>query len=126
MFQKKDPAPGVFPNKTGVKATYLKEQKWGKYRDAVVKRLKVLENEQWTLVYTNGSAKQVKGWWQAGDGAWFGEADQRNVGLPVPATERQSVTRGELRGVLHALQRGRGVGGDGSGVGLRVCVQGDH
>ena len=28
-FQKKDPAPGVFPNKTGVKPTDLKEQKWG-------------------------------------------------------------------------------------------------
>ena len=75
MFQKKDPAPGVFPNKTGVKPTDLKEQKWGRYRDAVVKRLKVLETERWTLVYTDGSAKQVRGWWQAGYGVWFGEAD---------------------------------------------------
>ena len=87
MFQKKDPAPGVFPNKTGGKPTYLKEQKWGQYWDAVVKRLKVLQTERWTLVYTDGSPKQVTGWWQAGYGAWFGSVDKRNVSLPVPATE---------------------------------------
>ena len=69
MFQKKIPTPGVFPKKTG------------QYRDGVVKRLQVLEAEHWTLVYTDGSAKQVRGWWQAGYGAWFGEAHPRNVGL---------------------------------------------
>ena len=111
MFQKKDPAPGVFPNKTGVKPTNLMEQKWGQYRDAVVKRLQVLETERWTLVYTDGSAKQVMGWWQAGYEARFGEGDHRNVGLPVPTIERQSVRRGELRGVLHALQCRRAWGG---------------
>ena len=45
MFQKKDSAPGVFPNKTGGKPTDLKEQKWGQYQDAVIKRFKVLETE---------------------------------------------------------------------------------
>ena len=67
----------------------------------------MLEAKQWMLVGTDGSAKQVRGWLQADYGAWFGEADQRNVALPVPATERQSVSMGELHGFVHALQRPR-------------------
>ena len=64
-------------------------------------------DEGWKLVYTDGSTKQVKGWWRAGYGAWFGEGDDRNVGLPVPAKERQSVSQRELRGVLYALEQRR-------------------
>ena len=60
----------------------------------------VLEEEGWTLVYIDGSAKQVRGWWQAGYGAWFAEGNTRNVGLPVPTGECQSMSRRELRGVL--------------------------
>ena len=87
-----------------VGAAALKEKKWGEYRDAVVKRLVTLESEGWTVAFTDGPAKQVKGWWQAGYGVWFGESSPRNCSLPVPIAERQSVSRGELRGVLYALQ----------------------
>ena len=62
-----------------------KEEKWG--RDGVIKRLLVLEEEGWTLICTDGSAKQGKGWWQAGCGAWFGE--DGNEGSLVPTGERQ-------------------------------------
>ena len=82
-------------------------QKWEQYRDDIVQRLAVLLADGWTMVYTDGSAKQVRGWWQAGYGAWFGDADECSAGLPVPVTERQSVSRGELRGVLHALEQHR-------------------
>ena len=76
----------------------------------MVEKLAVLEREEWQLVYTDGSAKQVRGWWQAGYGVWFGEGEDRNVGAPVPTHECQSVSRGELRGVLHAVERRRGGG----------------
>ena len=74
------------------------EQKWGQYRDGVVQRLAVLWADGWTMVYTDGSAKQVRGWWQAGYGAWFGDTDEHSMGLPVLVTECQSVSSGELRG----------------------------
>ena len=73
----------------------------------MVKRPVVLEEEGWTLVYTDGSTKQVRGRWQAGYGAWFGEGSERNEGSPVPTHERQNVSRGELRGVLYALEQRR-------------------
>ena len=40
---------------------------------------------------------------QAGYGVWFGQDHHRNIGAHVPVHERQSSSRGELRGVLHAL-----------------------
>ena len=123
---KESPAAGRLPQQNGSKTNILEGAKMGPVSGRGGQTVKVLETEQWTLVYTDGSAKQVRGWWQAGYGAWFGEADQRNVGLPVPATERQTVSTGELRGVLHALHVGGWWGGNGSGVGLRVWIQGDH
>ena len=44
----------------------VKEQKWGEYRGSVVKRLSVLEGEGWVIVCTDGPARWVKGWGQAG------------------------------------------------------------
>ena len=82
-----------------------KRRERGQYRDSIIRRLALLEEEGWTLVYIDGSAKQVRGWWQAGYGAWFGEGKARNIGAPVPIHERQSVSRGELRGILYALER---------------------
>ena len=77
----------------------------------MVEKLAVLEREGWQLVYTDGSAKQVRGWWQAGYGVWFGEGGDSNVEALEPTHERQSVSRGELRGVLYALEWRRGGGG---------------
>ena len=55
---------------------------------------------------------------------WYGKHSPRNYSAHVPAHERQSISRGELRGVLHATL-GR-LQGDGSGAGLRVCIQRHH
>ena len=63
MFIQNAPAAGVYPAKPTATPGDLKEQKWGKYRDAVVEKLAVLEGEGWQLVYTDGPAKQVRGWW---------------------------------------------------------------
>ena len=57
----------------------------------------------WTVAYTDGSAKTVCGWAQAGFGVWFHRGSPRNHSAHVPISERQSVSRGELRGVLHAV-----------------------
>ena len=87
----------------------LKEAKWGGYRDAAVKRLASLEEDGWAVAYTDGSSKMVRGWRQEGYGMWFAEASARNHAAPIPESERQSVSRGELRGVIHAiLQRRQG------------------
>ena len=44
-----------------------------------------------------------------GYGVWFAEASTRNFAAPIPESERQSVSRRELRGVPHAiLQRRQG------------------
>ena len=40
---------------------------------------------------------------QVGYGVWYGEGLERNFYSSVPAHERQSVRRGELQGVPHAL-----------------------
>ena len=108
MFKQKAPAAGVYPAKPMATPGDLKEQKWGKYRVAVVEKLAVLEREGWQMVYRDELAKQVCGWWQAWYGVWFGEGEDRNIGAPVPTHERQSVSRGELRGVLYTLEQRRG------------------
>ena len=46
---------------------------------------------------------QVREWMQAGYGVFYGDGSDRNFAACVPVVERQSVGRGELRGVLHAL-----------------------
>ena len=72
----------------------------------MVRRLAGLELEGQTLVCTNGSTERVKGWWQAGYSAWFGDMLAPNFGIVVPLAERQSVSTGELRGVLYpAIER---------------------
>ena len=64
MFMRKTQASGVYPARTTAAPLDQKEKKWGQYRDSVVRRLALLEEEGWTLVYTDGSSKQVRGWWQ--------------------------------------------------------------
>ena len=56
------------------------------------------------MAYTDGSAKGVRGWLSAGYGVWYGDSKGDNYYNQVPAHERQSVSRGELNGVLHDLQ----------------------
>ena len=73
------------------------------YKDAVVLRLQKLEDEGWTVVYSDGSAKTVRGWAQAGYGVSFGPGSPRNHSAHMLTGQRQSVSWGEPRGLLHAL-----------------------
>ena len=81
----------------------LKEAKWVKYKNGKVQQLAALEQRGWTVAYTDGSAKTVRGWAQAGFGVWFHRGSPRNHSAHVLISEQQSVSRGELRGVLHAV-----------------------
>ena len=51
-----------------------KEAKWRDPKKALVKEL--------VAVYTDGSAKRVQGWMQAGYGVWYALASSRNL-LPT-------------------------------------------
>ena len=81
----------------------LKEEKWGSHKQSLLAELEKMSGEGWVVVYTDGSAKRVRGWMQAGYGVWFGDNNSRNFRAHVPAHERQSISRGELRGLLHAM-----------------------
>ena len=48
-------------------------------------------------VYTDWSAMQAR------YGVFYGKMSERNFAALVPVLERQSVSLGELRGLLHAL-----------------------
>jgi len=77
-----------------------------RYKEQVsAARNSILEKQHtgWPVVFTDGSAKQVRGYWQAGLGFFYGAGDTRNVSEHVPLGERQTVSRAELRGVLRAL-----------------------
>mmetsp|Transcript_113648 Transcript_113648/g.197472 ORF Transcript_113648/g.197472 Transcript_113648/m.197472 type:complete len:90 (+) Transcript_113648:142-411(+) len=56
-------------------------------------------------VYTDGSAKLLKGFSQVGYGCWYGHNELGNFHAYVPPSERQSNNRAELRAILHALQK---------------------
>jgi len=62
----------------------------------------ILEKQHrgWLIIFTDGSAKQVRGYWQAGFEVFYGAVDTRNVSEHVPLGESQTVSRAELRGVL--------------------------
>ena len=85
----------------------LKEEKWGAYKKKLVAELDSLVGEGWTVVYTDGSVKVVRGWAQAGYGAWYWHDSLRNSSDFVPLDEKQSVSRAELRGVVHAVRSRR-------------------
>ena len=81
----------------------------GAYMRQLLHELEELSEQGYLIVYTDGSAKRARGWMQAGYGVWYGEGHSNNHAAHVPAHERQSVSRGELKGVLHAmLTRGPG------------------
>ena len=85
----------------------VKEAKWGAYKTKMVAELESLAGQGWTVVYTDGSAKVVRGWAQGGFGAWYGPGSLRNSSDFVPLGEKQSVSRAEMRGVLHAVRSRR-------------------
>ena len=80
-----------------------KEAKWGSYWDATVREIAQMESVGWVPASTRDSAKTVGGGGQAGYGVFFEDASLRNHRLMCTRGEPQSVSRGELRGVLHAL-----------------------
>ena len=104
MFQRVPTAPTTAPNPSEKPdPLQLKEAKWGNHNKKLLEELEVMAAQGWVVVYTDGSAKRVRGWMQAGCGVWFGEHHSHNFSSHVPAHECQSINRGELRGVLHAI-----------------------
>ena len=73
-----------------------KGAKWGGRHDELLKDLVELATNDWTVACTDGSAKKVGSWMQAGYGIWFGDAHSHNHRSHVPTHESQSVSRGEL------------------------------
>ena len=94
----------------------LKEAKWGGYRDAAVKRLASLEEDGWTVAYTDGSSKMVRGWRQGGYGVWFGVVCA-NTGIRAAEREQGRATGGPARDPAASARRATGCS-----TGLRVCV----
>ena len=56
------------------------------------------------ICYTDGSKFDIGGLVHAGSGLWYGPEDKRNKRLPVPSTEKQTIGRAELYGVLAAVE----------------------
>ena len=58
----------------------------------------------WDVCYTDGSRTETAGVSHAGYGVWYSAGNPRNVRAAVPAHEKQTIGRAELRGVLAAVQ----------------------
>ena len=54
--------PTTVGGKPQVDKLQAKEEKWGAYKAKVVAELETMAGEGWTVVYTDGSAKVVRGW----------------------------------------------------------------
>ena len=107
IFQGPPQQPPTVGGGPQVDKQQMKEAKWGAYKTKLVAELESLSGEGWAVVYTDGSAKVVRGWAQAGYGAWYGPGSLRNSSDFVPLGEKQSVSTAELRGVLHAVRSRR-------------------
>ena len=104
MFQRTPGAPTTSRKPATQPGTLQeKELKWGEHKKTLLLELERMGQEGWVVVYTDGSAKRVRGWMLAGYGVWYGPHNTRNFSAHVPAHERQSISRGEVRGVLHAM-----------------------
>ena len=82
FFVRRDPTPVFLRPSVQVSAQEAKEKKGGDYRDKLESRLSVMQGEGWIVVFTDGSAKQVGGWWQAGFGVYLGR--HHNAITPPP------------------------------------------
>ena len=104
MFQRTPGAPTTARKPATQPGTLQKKElKWGEHKKTLLLELERMGQEGWVVVYTDGSAKRVRGSMQAGYGVWYGPRNTRNFSAHVPAHECQSISRGELRGVLHAM-----------------------
>ena len=104
MFQRTPGAPTTARKPAAQPGTLQKKElKWGEHKKTLLLELERMGQEGWVVAYTDGSAKRVRGWMQAGYGVWYGPHHTRNFSAHVPAHERQSISRGELLGVLHAM-----------------------
>ena len=75
----------------------------GGHKRKLVRELKDLQGQGWVIAYTDSSAKRVRGCMQEGYGVWYGEGHANNFSAHVLAHGRQSISRGELRGVQQAM-----------------------
>ena len=67
-----------------------KEEKWGSHRDETMCGVERFLSEGWVAAYTDGSAKQVHGWMQAGYGVFYAIRNERKFSAHVQVTQRQS------------------------------------
>ena len=81
-----------------------KQQKYAGQKQQLIDEIQRKQVDGWTIVFTDGSAKVVKGWSQAGYGGWYGHGADKNFSIYMPLSERQSNNRAELRAVLQTLQ----------------------
>ena len=121
MFQRGPKPPTTACQPLVVNSTW-KEAKWGEYKKRLLQELGELANWGWTVAHTDGLAKQVCGWTQAGHGVWHGERWEKDYHNHVSAHERQSISRGELRGILQALMQRQPSDNFRGSRGLRVCL----
>ena len=61
IFQGPPQQPTTVGGKPQVDKLQAKEEKWGAYKAKVVAELETMAGEGWTVVYTDGSAKVVRG-----------------------------------------------------------------
>ena len=79
MFQRVPTAPTTAAKPAAqVDPIKAKEVKWGAHQDVLLQELADMAAGGGVIVYTDGSAKRVRGWIQAGFGVWFGDAHPRN------------------------------------------------
>ena len=62
IFQGPPQQPTTVGGKPQVDKLQAKGEKWGAYKAKVVAELETMGGEGWTVVYTDGSAKVVRGW----------------------------------------------------------------
>ena len=80
MFCRAPASPTTAANPSArVDPLHAKEAKWGTHRDELLRELAELATKGWIVAYTDGSAKKVRGWMQAGYGIWFGMRTPANL-----------------------------------------------
>ena len=80
-----------------------KKEKWASVLPGLLQRIDAKAQQGWDVAFVDGSKQETGGVHHAGYGVWFGDNDARNEELPLLNTERQSITRAELRAALRAV-----------------------
>ena len=80
-----------------------KKAKWASVLPGLLQRIDAKAQQGWDVAFVDRSKQEIGGVHHAGYGVGFGDNDARNEELPLLNTERQSITRAELRAALRAI-----------------------